>query len=114
MRYLIKIMLQFLIITFLISCNESPDKDKNPVKDKNETKEIIISDSTKLLIKDIEPEIEKESTIIIPDEIDNFSATVVYYEDYIGKAYSKEEYKKHFEVNRKHLDSLIDEFDKRN
>jgi len=115
MKYLTKITLAFFIIALLITCNEKSDKNIHSGKNKNEPKEkTIINDTTKSLIKDVKPKIEKEDTMKIPDEIDNFSEVIIYYESFIGKAYSKKEYDKFFQVNRKQLDSLIDKFEKKN
>ena len=94
--------LKISLIILLIGCDHSYDKGVS-----NE-KEIVIPGSNANAAKPY-----KDSAIIVPDKIDQFSATIVYYESYIGQAYSKKDFDEYFEVNRDYLDLLIDVFNRK-
>ena len=103
------ILMQFVFLQSCKECNNNLDIKNNSQKKENT---ITIDSTNKTKIK--KDTMPKRQIPAPPDFIDEFSETIIYYESYIGEAYSKKEYKKHFEVNRKYLDSLIDEFDKKN
>ncbi len=59
-------------------------------------KRVIVNDTLKeRKVVNVEP---KENDVIdIPSSFDNFTEEIYYYESYIGEAYSRITYKKHFD-----------------
>ena len=111
-EYLIKIII-LLFFTYLVSCNNSKDNTTkvNTIRELKSSNKVINDTLIQKRIKKNKNKNKKDSIIIIPDEYDNFSEVILYYESYIDKAYSKKIYKKYFSNNRLYLDTLIEKYE---
>lgn len=113
---------KIIITTFLfLSCtqgNKTEQDDKSSIQD---TVSVQVG-SNQSQIQKVDSSIKKDSTNHVekeveelPDYIDYESVYQLRYEFYINKAYDKNVYEKHYQPNTyqsKHLDSLIDKYEK--
>lgn len=93
----------------LVSCQSTSDKVLIQEERNGDTIKGIEMQTEKTS-RDTVTESKSADTIVIPDVHDFRSETIIYYENYIGRAYSKQEYTKYIEKNRIHLDTLIKKY----